>query len=372
MTFGTPIIRAAVTDSAISAPHAWVDVDLGAIVVNARRVARVSGSRLLPMVKANAYGLGAIPVARALAAAEPWGFGVATVDEGRELRDAGIELPIVVFTPLLPAWAPAMAAAGLTPVIGTVEAFDAWTLLRLGLRFHIGLDTGMNRAGASVADPELLLALRERLSGANGYEGVCTHFHSADTDAASVDRQWWAFQQAVDAVGPRPPLVHAANSAAALMGPQYGADLVRPGIYLYGGRAGAGGADPVPVATFQAAVVSVRTVAPGDSVSYAAAWRATRPARIATVAAGYADGLPLEYATAGRMEVRGHVVPVRGRVTMDMTMLEVPDDVVPGDTATIFGGSLPLDDQAERANTISYHLLTSMGRRVERRYPGAP
>ena len=360
------------TDTAAAAPHAWVEVDLCAIVANARRVAQVSASRLMPMVKANAYGLGAVPVARALAAADPWGFGVATIDEGRELRRGGVTLPIVVFTPLLPAWVPAMAAAELTPVIGTVEALDAWTSLRRGLRFHIGLDTGMNRAGASVTDPELLLALRDRIGNATGYEGACTHFHSADVDAESVDRQWRAFQQAIDALGPRPPLVHAANSAAALLGPQYGGDLVRPGIYLYGGRAGTGGADPAPAATFQASVVSVRTIPAGESVSYAAIWRASGTARIATVAAGYADGLPLEFATAGRMAVRGQVAPVRGRVTMDMTMLEVPADVVPGDVATIFGGPLPLDQQAERAGTISYHLLTSMGRRVERRYEGTP
>lgn len=371
MTFGTPIIRAAVTDTAASAPYAWVDVDLDAIVANARRVAQISASRLLPMVKANAYGLGAIPVARALGAVDPWGFGVATIDEGRELRGAGIRLPILVFTPLLPAWAPAMAAAELTPVIGAVESLDAWTALGRDLPFHIGLDTGMNRAGASVTDSDLLLALRERLSVPKGYAGVCTHFHSADTDPASVDGQWWAFRQAVDAMGPRPPMVHAANSAAALLGTAYGGDLVRPGIYLYGGRAGTGGIDPAPVAHFQAAVVSVRTVSKGESVGYAGTWGATRRTRIATVAAGYADGVPLEFAASGQMAVRGRAAPVRGRVTMDMTMIEVPDDVVPGDTATIFGGPLSLDEQADRARTISYQLLTGIGRRVARRYQGA-
>ena len=370
MTFRTPIIRAAVTDIAASAACAWVDVDLDAIVANARRVAQISASRLLPMVKANAYGLGAIAVARALGAVDPWGFGVATIEEGRELRNAGISLPILVFTPLLPAWAPSMAAAQLTPVIGTVEGLDTWVSLGRDLPFHVGLDTGMNRAGAPVTDPELLIALRQRTAGVKGYQGVCTHFHSADTDPASVDRQWWAFRQAVDALGPRPPLLHAANSAAALMGTQYGGDLVRPGIYLYGGRAGPGGADPAPVAHFQAAVVSVRTISKGESVSYAGTWGASRLTRIATVAAGYADGVALEFATSGRMAIRGRTMPVRGRVTMDMTMIEVPEDVVPGDVATIFGGPLPLDEQAGRARTISYQLLTSLGRRVERRYRG--
>lgn len=320
------------------------------------------------MVKANAYGLGAVPVARTLASLDLWGLGVATIDEGRELRQAGITLPIVVFAPLLPAWVPAMAAAELTPVIGSVESLDAWIGHGRKLRFHIGLDTGMNRAGASVTDPELLLALRDRIGGVPGYEGVCTHFHSADTDPSTVDAQWWAFQQAVQALGPRPPVVHAANSAAALLGPTYGADVVRPGIYLYGGRAGPGGSDPEPVARFQAVVASVRTVAAGEPVSYGATWRASRRTRIATVAAGYADGVPLGFAENGVMSARGRQAPVRGRVTMDMTMLEVPDEVVAGDVVTIFGGPLSLDQQAERAGTISYQLLTSLGRRVERRY----
>ena len=356
------------TDSPATAPHAWVDVDLDAVVANARHVVRVSSSRLLPMVKANAYGLGAVPVVRALASLDPWGFGVATIDEGRELRQAGITLPIVVFSPLVPAWVPAMAQARLTPVIGSVESLDAWIGHGRKLRFHIGLDTGMNRAGASVTDPELLLALRDRVGNAPGYEGVCTHFHSADTDPATVDAQWWAFQQAIAAIGPRPPVVHAANSAAALLGPTYGADMVRPGIYLYGGSAGPGGANPAQVARFQAIIASVRTVSAGESVSYGATWRAGRSTRIATVAAGYADGVPLAFAENGRMSVRGRAAQVRGRVTMDMTMLEVPDDVVAGDVATIFGGPLALDQQAESAGTISYHLLTSLGRRVERRY----
>ncbi len=356
------------TDSSAAAPNAWVDVDLGAIVANARHVAQVSSSRLLPMVKANAYGLGAVPVARALVPVDPWGFGVATIDEGRELRQAGISLPIVVFSPLLPVWAPAMAAARLTPVIGSVEALEAWSALGRELRFHIGLDTGMNRAGASVTDPELLLALRDRVRNAPSYEGVCTHFHSADTDPPTIDAQWWAFQQAVQALGPKPPLVHAANSAAALLGPPYGADMVRPGIYLYGGRAGSGGGSPAPVATFQAVIASVRTIHAGESVSYGSTWSANRTTRIATVAAGYADGLPLGLAQGGMMWVGGRMAEVRGRVTMDMTMIEVADDVVAGDIATIFGGPLPLDQQAARAGTISYSLLTSLGRRVERRY----
>jgi alanine racemase len=106
-------------------------------------------------------------------------------------------------------------------------------------------------------------------------------------------------------------------------------------------------------------------------VSYGATWHAGRTTRIATVAAGYADGVPLGLSQHGVMSVRGKMAPVRGRVTMDMTMLEVPDDVVAGDVVTIFGGPLDLDQQADSAGTISYHLLTSLGRRVERRYPGA-
>ena len=198
--------------------RAWVDVDLDAVIANARHVADVSGARLMPMVKANGYGLGAVAVARALERTDPWGFGVAAIEEGAELRAAGIERPIVLFTPPLAAWLPAVRRYQLRPALGDIDALRAWITQAPGEPFHIALDTGMSRAGFSVRDRSGLEAARGILAEASGYEGACTHFHSADTDERSVAEAWQAFQEAVAALGPRPALLHAANSAAALMG----------------------------------------------------------------------------------------------------------------------------------------------------------
>jgi alanine racemase len=345
--------------------RAWVDVDLGALVDNARRVVQVSGSRLLPMVKANGYGLGAVRVARALEALDPWGFGVATIEEGAELRAAGIDRPVVVFSPLLPAGLQSAAGIGLRPVLCSVAELDVWLSVAPGRPFHVGVDTGMARAGVPWDDTVMLGAVRDRLKGLTAYEGVCTHFHSADSDGSSMEVQQGRFDAAVAALGPRPSLVHAANSAAALRGRRYAADLVRPGIYLYGGRAG--DAVPCAVAALRARVIAVRRVATGDSVSYGATWRATKTTRVATLSIGYADGLLRSLGNVGSAELAGRPAQIRGRVTMDMTTVESPDAEV-GDIATLFGGMITLDEQASAAGTISYELLTALSPRVLRRY----
>ncbi|HYC30708.1 MAG TPA: alanine racemase [Gemmatimonadales bacterium] len=352
--------------------RAWVDIDLAALVANARTVAAASGARLLPMVKANGYGLGAVPVARALDAVDPWGFGVATTGEGAELRAAGCRRPIVVATPLVPEAVEAVLAADLRPSIGDVESLRAWRA-RSDRAFHLEIDTGMGRAGIRWDDRDALAAAAAELRACAGWEGVYTHFHSADSDPAGIRCQWDRFQAALDSLPRRPALVHAANSAAALEGRAYAADMVRPGIFLYGGAAGK--AEPRPVAALRARVVAVRRVPPGDTVSYGGAWRAERETTVATVAVGYADGVHRGAAPSAApaprwVEHRGRTVPVVGRVTMDMTMIAVDGPVTPGDVVTVFGGVVSLDAQADAAGTISYELLTSLGTRLPRRYSG--
>ncbi|HWA57019.1 MAG TPA: alanine racemase [Gemmatimonadales bacterium] len=340
----------------------WARIDLRALVHNARTVADRSGARLLPMVKANGYGLGALEVARALEALDPWGFGVATVEEGAELRRGGITRPVVVFTPLQPSHLSRYQAHALRPVIGDIEGLEAW-LAAGAAPFHVEVDTGMARVGFRWQGEN---GWRSRLEAAEGWEGIFTHFHSADTDPASVHRQWKRFQQVLDSLGRRPALVHAANSAAALAGRTYAGDLVRPGIFLYGGNAGTMVASPV--VRLEARVVALRTVRAGDSVSYGATWTAPRDTTIATVAAGYADGVHRSLSNTGMVELNGRVYPIAGRVTMDFLMVAVDGPVALGDVATIYGGLVSLDDQARHAGTISYELLTSLGARVLRRY----
>lgn len=353
--------------------RAWVDVDLGALVDNARAVARACGSRLLPMVKANGYGLGAAEVARALEVVDPWGFGVASVEEGSALRTRGISRPILVVDPVGVSAFDSCVAADLRPAFGDIGSLRAW-LGRPGGSFHLEIDTGMSRAGIRWDDRPALAAAAGLLERAPSWEGVFTHFHSADTDAASIDCQWRRFEAALGALPHRPPLVHAASSAAALRGRTHAGDMVRPGIFLYGGEAA--GVTPRPVAALRARVVAVRTVEPGDTVSYGATWRAPGRTTIATLGLGYADGFLRAAELSGKVarvvELRGRAVPVVGRVTMDMTMVAVADgQVALDDVATVYGGLVSLDAQARAAGTISYELLTALGPRVPRRYSGA-
>ena len=355
------------TSNLPSTARIWADIDLSAVQSNARTVAHAAGVRLLPMVKASAYGLGAVPVARALEPLEPWGYGVATVEEGVELRMAGIARPVIVFSPLqLGTW-PHYLEHHLRPAIGSVEALTEW-IRSTDQPFHLEIDTGMGRAGFSWRDAESIAYLKSFLGSAKGWEGAFTHFHAADENPGASDQQWRRFQEVLAALPRRPELVHAANSGAALRERRYAGDLVRPGIFLYGGEAG--GRYPVPVVTLRTRVMARRRVAPGDSVSYGATWTAAESTMVATLGCGYADGIPRSLGNRGKVEVNGVIAPIVGRVTMDMTMVALPEGAAasPGDVATMFGGRVPLDQQAAAAGTIAYELLTSMSRRVERHY----
>ncbi len=349
--------------------RAWVDVDLTALVANARTIAAIAGGRLLPMVKANGYGLGAVPVARALETLDPWGYGVATIEEGAELRAARITRPILVFTPLCNDAIRRFLTHDLRPVIDDAGVLRAW-IGATDRPFHLEVDTGMARSGLRWDDPAALAEARALLPGAVGWEGVFTHFHSADTDPKATRTQWDRFQSVVGAFPRRPELVHAANSAAALCGSRYTGDLIRPGIFLYGGSAGTPA--PRPVAVLGARVVGLRAVARGETVSYGATWAAERETTVATLAIGYADGVPRALGNRGSVEIRGRVLPIVGRVTMDLTMIAPAEGCAIGDAASLYGGLVTLDAQAEAAQTISYELLTAIGARVIRRYSAGP
>lgn len=356
----------------IPTARAWADVDLGALVANARTVLSVSGSRLLPMVKANAYGLGAVPVARALEVVDPWGFGVATIEEALELRRAGIRRPVVVFSPIGAAAIEACLREDLRPVLGDLEGLRRW--IAVGDRpFHVEIDTGMARLGFRWSDAAALREAGRLLGTAAGWEGAFTHFHSADFDDGAVQQQWDRLNGVVAGFPRRPAMVHAANSAAALRGHAYAGDLVRPGIFLYGGTAGQAAPSPRTVLRFRAPVVAGRRVEAGESVSYGASWSAPRATTIVTVAAGYADGLPRALSNVGSVELAGRVYPMVGRVTMDFVMVDVGDDEVPlGAIATLYGGAVSLEAQATAGRTINYELLTGLGARVPRRYGEGP
>jgi alanine racemase len=355
------------TTSPCETDRAWVDVDLSALVANAKTVAAISGGRLLPMVKANGYGLGAVAVTRALEAVAPWGYGVATVQEGVELRQAGITRPILLCTPLLADWIDRCLEFDLRPSVGDLPALEAWTS-RGSHPFHIEIDTGMSRSGFRYDEPGLRGAVSDRLRQADGWEGAFTHFHSPEIDWIATELQWARFQEVLNALPRRPPIVHAANRAAALSGTRYTADLVRPGIFLYGGNVGMPA--PAPVGALRARVVAIRRIREGDTVSYGASWRADAPTRIVTIAIGYADGFHRAVGQARAVELGGRIVPVIGRVAMDMIMVAVDQDhaVDLGQVATIWGGAVSLDQQAGWAGTVAYELLTALSPRLPRCY----
>lgn len=351
-------------------PRAWVEVDLGAVVRNAEALARHARAPLIPMVKADAYGLGAVPVVRALERLAPLAYGVSSIPEGEELRAAGITRPILCFTPVGLADLPRLRHAGMTPTLSTAETIAAWG--RDGGAWHLAIDTGMHRAGANW---DQLDALRDTLV-AHPPAGVFTHFHSAEADDGSMERQEERFRAALARLPERPRLVHAENSAGIVRRGPSAWDAVRPGIFLYGVGSGAGASmQPEPVASLHARVLEVRDVAPGESVSYGATWRARTARRIATVACGYADGLRRALGNAATALHAGRPVPIVGVVTMDMAMLDITDVACAvGDVITFLGRSgdalRTAEAVADSAGLSPYELLTGLRLRLPRMYGG--
>ncbi len=352
--------------------RAWVEVDLAAVVDNARTVARVAGTRLLPVVKANAYGVGAAAVSRALEPLEPWGYGVATIEEGAELRDAGITRPVLVFMPARADLLDAYHELRLTPAVGDAATLHAWVARGAkGGAFHVEIDTGMGRTGVRWDEIEPLADALDTPY----LEGCYTQFHSADRRDATAETQLERFRQAVGRLARRPPLLHVANSAAALRDRRFALDAVRPGVYLYGGAPGEGLSEGKAVVSLRARVVGVRRVRRGDSVSYNASWTAPRDTTIATLGIGYADGLRRALGASGEACVllRGRRRPIIGLVTMDMTMVDAGDGpAAVGDVATLVGagegGAITLEQFAAWSGELQRELLTGLGPRLPRVY----
>ncbi|MGK2963560.1 MAG: alanine racemase [Gemmatimonadaceae bacterium] len=350
----------------------WLEVDLAALLRNAEALRKRAGVPLIPMIKADAYGLGAVQVARALESLEPIAYGVATVNEGEELRSAGISRPVIVFTPLLDEdFAPAEAAR-LTPTLGTAAGILGWA--KTGRPYELSIDTGMARAGVPWREVAALVETLER----HPPDGAYTHFHSANLSGTSMDGQEKRFEDAVRLLRTRPRVLHTDASAAIARHGKSRWDAVRPGIFMYGVGSGDGAKiEPECVVSMKAPVVETRWVEAGDTVSYEATWTATERRRIATIAAGYADGYPRSAGQRGHGVVRGSRVPIAGRVTMDMIMLDVTDTgAETGDVVTMIGNprepGAPLDVAAvaDIAGISGYELLTGLRGRLRRTYRG--
>ena len=347
--------------------RAWVDVDLGALRRNGELLARHAGVPLLPMIKADAYGLGAAQVAHALEPLPVTGFGVATVREGEELRALGVQRPVLIFSPLTPADLMLARHAGLTPTLGSAAAIAAWRE-QGGGDWHLAIDTGMHRAGVRW---DAIGVLADVLRAAPP-AGAFTHFHSSELDDGSMEVQEQRFRDAIAALPARPAVLHADNSAAIARRSPCRWDMVRPGVFLYGVGSGAA-LQPEPVAHVRARVVELRSVRAGESVSYDARWRASRDSTIATIPLGYADGYRRSLSNVGAAILNGRSVRVAGNVTMDMTMLDVTDvPCAAGDIVTVMGRA---DTQLVTAEEVGaacglspYELLTGLRQRLPRVY----
>lgn len=367
--------------------RAWVEVDGAAFRRNVRRVREAVGPdvALVPMVKADAYGTGVREAVAILDRESPWGYGVATVDEGRELRRQGVEGPVLVCTPASPESIPAAVDADLTLSISDLPSLDRLeTAAREQERrpaFHVEVDTGMGRAGFPWWDAgewaPALAASVERTRWA----GIYTHFHSADEARdTSAGLQWerlCSVVQGVEAI-PSDLFLHAANSAGIFRSPGVHGQGVRPGIFLYGGRPGPDLPRPEPVVHLRARVVRVQEVPAGTTVGYGSTYSAKGRERWATLTIGYGDGLPRVLGNRSNALIRGRRAPIIGRISMDLTVVDITNvdealgtaPVRPGETATLLGsdgeGRIELEDVAEEAGTINYEILTGLAPRLPR------
>jgi alanine racemase len=366
----------------------WADVDLDAVRHNVRLLADVAApARLLAVVKANAYGHGAVPVAEAALEAGAHALGVALVQEGIELRRAGIEAPILVLSEQPLEQIPDLVAHGLVATVYTIPYIDliAEAARRVdvtNVEVHLKIDTGMHRVGAQ---PSAAVELAGRLAARSPQlvvGGVFTHLSSADLpDSDETDRQLDLFDAVLEDLrraGRSPEMVHVANSAATLAHPRARRDMVRIGISMYGIAP-----DPAlahlcaglrPAMSLRSRVSLVKTVKAGDGVSYGLRHRFVAPARVATVPVGYADGVPRRlFGTGGEVLIRGRRRPIVGVVTMDQLMVEVDDDVVEGDVVTLFGVDdhgerVEANEWASRLGTIGYEIVCGVSARVPRRH----
>ncbi len=364
----------------------WAEVDLDAIAENTRAMKRWVGEEveIIAVVKANAYGHGAVPVARTVLAAGASRLAVHRLHEGIALRRAGIEAPILVMAPLLPAQAPEVVRWRLTPTLSLPEAARALDAAARAagrpIPVHVEVDTGMGRAGIS---PEEVLPFLRALQEMEGLvlEGLYTHFATADeSDPGFAMHQLRRFEAVIatlEAGGIRVPLRHTANSAAAMRFRSAHFEAVRPGLALYGIRPSPEWEPPFPLRpalTLKSRVVRVWTLAPGESVGYGRTFIADRESRMALVPIGYGDGYLRSLSNRGAVLIRGRRAPVRGRVSMDQIVVEVTGipDVAVGEEVVILGrqgeAEIRAEDLAAWAGTIHYEITTLISPRVPRIY----
>lgn len=359
----------------------WAEIDLDALASNVRVLAaRAAPARLWAVVKANAYGHGAVACGRAALEAGAHGLAVICADEAEELRRAGISAPILLLAYTPPSDAERVVALGLRPTVASWDVVEALSTeaRRAGARvpIHLELESGLNRQGLA---PEALVALAQRARETPGIEveGLFTHFAAAEEGDQRFTRSQFEVLRQVSARLPFVKERHCSASASVLLDHEMALEAVRTGLSLYGYRPApwcGTDAELRPVMSLRARVARVLDVERGATVGYGRTWAAARPSRIALVMCGYADGYRRSFGNRSHLLLRGRRAPVVGRVAMDMCMVDVTavGGVQDGDVATLVGRDgeerVDADELATLADTISWEILAGITARVPRLY----
>lgn len=372
---------------AMNQNRAWAEINLSALEHNFDVIQKHAGRPVLCIVKANAYGHGAVPVAHCLERRGAAYFGVATGDEALELRAAGIRAPILILGYVDVADMPAIVRHDITVPVYDRETAELFSKAAVSegkpVKVHFTLDTGMSRLGFPAHHTEQTIQELLEIAKLPGIQvdGAFTHFAVSDTaedaDIAFTRKQLARFRAVCDGleqVGLPIPLKHCANSGGVVQYTESYLDMVRAGIILYGYQPDP--ANPVrinvrPVMTVKTHIVQVRELEKDRLVSYGCTYRTTEPIHEAVVAIGYADGFLRAGSGRASVVVDGQAVPVIGRVCMDMLMVRLPDGVRAqrGDIVTVFGdAAVTADTLAEAAGTISYEVLCAVSHRIPRVY----
>ena len=364
-------------------------IDLERLAANYQEIRATVGSNVtvLPVVKADAYGHGAIEVVRTLSEAGAGWFAVSCLEEGVALRTAGIEGEIVVLCGFYPGEEADARAHRLTPMVQTVEQLDRWNQQAGAsgnrLPFHLELDTGMTRLGL---DPEPLERVVDSIRRASHLrlDGLASHFASAHDfgggQATEQSAQLLSLTKRLSERGIRPRYIHMSNSAAIAYRAGDDRGMVRPGLALYGYLPEASGPAPEsrfrvePVLEWKARMITVREVAKGVRLGYDASYTAPELLRVGVVSVGYGDGFSRRMSNGGQILVRGHACPVVGLVSMDVTLVDLrpAPQAEAGDEVTLIGKGLDATRMADHCGTIPYEVLCSLSKRVPRTYRNQP